>query len=69
MRGPTFLAGTLLGGALVAACLSDSFRDKCREVIIGAGNELNKQLADILHEVTGKPITKEEKANDEYDGR
>lgn len=66
MRGPTFLAGALLGGALVASCFHDPFRNKCRQAIIGIGNEVNKQLTGILHEISGKPDenTDKEQSND-----
>lgn len=66
MRSIGFLAGTVLGGALVAACLSDTFRDKCRQTLCGVGNELNKQIAGLMREVSGN-ATQKEQANDGYE--
>lgn len=64
MRGPALVAGALLGGALVAACFYDPFRDKCRQAIIGLGNELSNELSGLLHNVAGKDTqTKEDSEN------
>lgn len=58
MRGASLLAGAVLGGALVAACYSDAFRDKCKMALSGAGNEIEKQFSSFISDLFGNTTTK-----------
>lgn len=67
MRGSALMVGSLLGGALVAACLYDPFRDQCRRAIIGVGKELSKELSGLLQGVKSQVAQTTQKEND-HDG-
>lgn len=55
MRNPAFIFGAVLGGAFVAACLNDSFRNTCKQGLIYIGNEASGHLNQIIGEISGKP--------------
>lgn len=50
MRNPGFMFGVILGGAFVAACLNDTFRETCRRGLYYIGNEANGQISNLWRE-------------------
>lgn len=68
MRAVPLLVGTILGGALVAACYSDTFRDKCKTAISGVGNEIDRQLSGLMQELFTSNKTKKEQGHDGQSG-
>lgn len=65
MRGELLVA-TVLGGAFVAACYSDTFRATCRKTLEGIGSQVNKQISGLYAEISGEPV--KEQTNDDGQG-